>query len=565
MQEHVLIIANICERAGIKHAVICPGSRSAPLVYAFTQHTQIHCHSIIDERSAAFVAMGLAQQSELPVVLIATSGTACLNFFPAIAEAFYQKIPLLILTADRPPELLNQQDGQMIMQKDVYGKHVVASHELLCYDENITDYELTERIVKTALNECKNLEKNGPVHINVPLREPLYELSSKTLDFSKNEPFAFETKNNIKKLPMMVELSDAWVQSKKRIILIGQMSPNRKMSAQLQKLIEQDDVVVLSDIVSNQLSICNAPHFDAILQFGNKNVLHELAPDFILSIGGSLVSKALKNWLKNQKPTYHFRLQSETDTIVNTYQNLTHEIVADVEPYLHSFQSLRIFKNKDHKPYTISWIELEENVSKALQNNIQAAIWSEPKAMQMILSNLPANSQLQLGNSSSVRWASWLGIPHATHTYFCNRGTSGIDGSLSTAIGAAMEKRNQMVSLIIGDLSLFYDQNGLWQPYLPNNLRIIVLNNQGGNIFNWIEGPKKFPNELKYFTTPHQLSIEKLCQQYNIKHLHCLEENQLKAGLTELYLPSERPILLEISFQENENLTAIDAFKKLRF
>jgi 2-succinyl-5-enolpyruvyl-6-hydroxy-3-cyclohexene-1-carboxylate synthase len=290
MHEHVLTLAKVCETAGIKHAVICPGSRSAPLVYAFTQYTNIRCHSVVDERSAGFVALGLAQQSNVPVILIATSGSACLNFFPAVAEAFYQKIPLLILTADRPPELLNQQDGQMIMQKEVYGKHVIASHELLCYDENTTYDELTERIVKSALLECIGSEKFGPVHINVPLREPLYDLP-KMVDFSPIKPISLEAKNRIKKMPLLAELSEAWAHSKKRLIIIGQMPPNRQMSAHLQKLTDQDDVVVLGDIVSNQLSVCSVPHFDAILQFGNKSILTELEPDFVLSIGGSLVSK----------------------------------------------------------------------------------------------------------------------------------------------------------------------------------------------------------------------------------------------------------------------------------
>jgi 2-succinyl-5-enolpyruvyl-6-hydroxy-3-cyclohexene-1-carboxylate synthase len=564
MHEHVLTLAKVCETAGIKHAVICPGSRSAPLVYAFTQYTNIRCHSVVDERSAGFVALGLAQQSNVPVILIATSGSACLNFFPAVAEAFYQKIPLLILTADRPPELLNQQDGQMIMQKEVYGKHVIASHELLCYDENTTYDELTERIVKSALLECIGSEKFGPVHINVPLREPLYDLP-KMVDFSPIKPISLEAKNRIKKMPLLAELSEAWAHSKKRLIIIGQMPPNRQMSAHLQKLTDQDDVVILGDIVSNQLSVCSVPHFDAILQFGNKSILTELEPDFVLSIGGSLVSKALKNWLKKQQPRYHFRLQSETDIMVNTYQNLTHEIITDVEPYLHTFQSLRIFKNKEHKPYTALWITQEDQLLTALHTHIQHTNWSEPKAMKMVLSQLPANAQVQLGNSSSVRWASWLSIPHPTQTFFSNRGTSGIDGSLSTAIGAAMAKSSELVTLIIGDLSIFYDQNGFWQQMLPANLKIIVLNNQGGNIFNWIEGPKKFPNELRYFTTPHQLSISKMCSQYGIKHQLCTDEHQLLSQLHELYAPSNQPVLLELAFQEQDNLLAIDAFKKLRF
>lgn len=564
MQQHVLTIAKVCENAGIKHAVICPGSRSAPLVYAFTQHTKITCHIVVDERSAAFVALGLAQQCEEPVTLIATSGTACLNFFPAVAEAFYQKIPLLILTADRPPELLNQQDGQMIMQKGVYGKHVLSSHELLCFDGNQSDYILTERIVKNALHESMNPAKNGPVHINVPLREPLYLIPQAPIDFSHITPFKDPPKHSIRKLPFLSEISAAWVQAKKRLILVGQMPPNRQLSAYLQKLIDLDDVVILSDIVSNQMTVCDVPHFDSIIQFGNKETLANLEPDFILSFGGPMVSKALKNWLKQQKPPHHFRLQSEKE-IVDTYQNVTQAIVADVLPYLDSFQALHIFKNKEQKPYFLDWQTQEKMFLKALSSFTTNTSWSEPKAMQTVLKQIPAYSQVQLGNSSSVRWASWLGLSESSHTIFCNRGTSGIDGSVSTAVGAAMAKPQQTVTLIIGDLSLFYDQNGLWQVQLPDNLRIIVLNNGGGNIFNWIDGPKNFPAQLPYFTTPHKLSIEKLCGQFGLQYLHCAEESSLQSVITALYNTANGATLLELSFQENENLSAIETFRKISF
>ena len=223
MQQHVFTISKICSNFGIEHAVICPGSRSAPLVYAFTQNKKIKCHSAIDERSAGFMALGMAQQLLKPVVLVCTSGTAVLNFFPAVAEAFYQKIPLLILSADRPPEQLNQQDGQMIMQKGVFGKHVLASHELLCFEEDKVDFKLTERIVNSALYECIHPAGFGPVHINVPLREPLYDLQS-NLPIPK---LHFSKEHQLPPIPLPAKQLDsmvlAWKQSKKRMILVGQM------------------------------------------------------------------------------------------------------------------------------------------------------------------------------------------------------------------------------------------------------------------------------------------------------------------------------------------------------
>lgn len=565
MQKHVFTIAKVCENAGIKNAIICPGSRSAPLVYAFTKHTKINCISAIDERSAAFIALGMAQQSLTPVVLIATSGTACLNFFPAVAEAFYQKIPLLILSADRPPELLNQQDGQMIMQKGVYGKHVLASHELLCYDENNIDYNLTERIVKHAIEESINPIKNGPVHINVPLREPLYNLPEDISDVEKAIKHTHESpKPSMRKLPFLKELSDAWLNSKKRLILIGQSFPNSAISDYLRKLGQADDVVILTDITSNQLSVGTIPHFDAILQFSSPDVLDELAPDFILSMGGPFVSKALKIWLKKQSNIHHFRLQSEAQ-LVNTYQNISQPIIAEVIPYLESFQSLSIFNAKAPKTYVNSWKKQERSYLVNLENFIQDIHWSEPKAMYKILHDIPTDSVLHLGNSSAVRWASWLGLSNLTIPCYSNRGTSGIDGSISTAVGAALASPNQTHILIVGDLSLFYDQNAFWIKQLPTNLKIIVLNNGGGNIFNWIDGPSKFPEQIEYFTTPHTLSVANLCKQYNLNYLSCEEEPAIDKQLNELFKPSTTTSLLELIFEGKSNLEAIRGFKKLQF
>jgi len=295
LQQHVFTIAKVCQHFGIENAVICPGSRSAPLVFAFTSNPGIKCYSAIDERSAAFMALGMAQQLQKPVVLISTSGTACLNFFPAIAEAFYQKIPLLILTADRSPEMLNQQDGQMIMQKGVFGKHVLASHELLSYQEDKVDFKLTERIVRNAIEESLNEKGFGPVHINVPLREPLYNLYDNP-SFPKLAFYNEKKSPSAIRVPFLNELDYAWKVSKRKIILVGLMPPDIELSNCLDSFINQDDVVLIADIASNQHEIANSGLFDFILQHGRRENLIELEPDFILSIGGPVVSKSLKLW-----------------------------------------------------------------------------------------------------------------------------------------------------------------------------------------------------------------------------------------------------------------------------
>ena len=563
MQHHVFTIAKVCQQAGVENAVICPGSRSAPLVYAFTQNPQIKCISVIDERSAGFIALGLAQQLQKPVVLICTSGTAGLNFFPAIAEAYYQKIPLLVLTADRPPELLNQQDGQMIMQKHMYGKHVLSSHELMCFEEDKVDYKLTERIVFSAVEECISDKGFGPVHINVPLREPLYDFGEEEIAVPKlthkKEPTLTE---GITLLPNLNDLGLAWKESRRKLLIIGQMSPNKELEALLNSFMNQDDVVVLSDIVSNQHECCNAPLFDSILQYHERLVLGLAEPDLIISFGGPLVSKALKNWLKKQKPAYHFRIQPNKEPI-DTYQNVTHQIQAELLPYLKAFHSLRIFQNPLRKPFTETWKLLNKNTANALIAFHQKQIWCEPTALAHFVQYLPDNSMLQLANSSTVRWVSWNGIPLKGLHIFCNRGTSGIDGSTSTAIGAALAMPNKMVTFITGDLALFYDQNAFWQKQLPSNLRIVVINNQGGNIFNWIDGPSSHPAAIEYFTTPQQLSVKLMAEQYKLNYFSSAGIIEMSNIIQEFYAAGNGPSILELKFEPTKNNKGISEFRKI--
>ncbi len=563
MQNFVYTIAQVCQQFGVENVVICPGSRSAPLVYAFTENKSFTCYSVIDERSAGFMALGIAQQSLKPVVLISTSGTACLNFFPAIAEAFYQKIPLLILSADRPPSLLNQQDGQMIMQNNVFGKHVKGSHELLCFEEDKIDYYLTEQIVFQALDQSMSEQGFGPVHINVPLREPLYNKNSavEIPPLRANKEIKIRSANN--NFPYIDELKDAWKASSKKLILLGQMPPSESLAETLQYFCQNEDVVLFADVVSNQHAISTVPYFDSILQFHNKEFMQEFEPDLILSFGGPFVSKAMKNWLKNCKPNYHFRIQLE-EQLIDTYQHVTHFVKADLLSYLSTFRAIRIFNNPSSKPYCEAWATLNAKVSLAITQFHHTKIWCEPSAVRKVLQNLPENSQIQIGNSSSIRWVSWNGFNQHNVNAFSNRGTSGIDGTISTAIGAARNNPGKTVTLLCGDLSLFYDQNGFWQQDLPTNLKIIILNNQGGNIFNWIDGPSQHPEQLPYFTTKNNLSIAILAKQYGLVYQSCNDFESLNNCLANLYTPQTAPIIVELVFEETSNLAAIKAFKGMK-
>jgi 2-succinyl-5-enolpyruvyl-6-hydroxy-3-cyclohexene-1-carboxylate synthase len=563
VQQHVFTIAKVCKEFGVEEAIICPGSRSAPLVYAFTQIAGINCRSVVDERSAGFVALGMAQQSKRPVVLICTSGTALLNFFPAVAEAFYQKVPLLILSADRPPELLNQQDGQMIMQKNVFGKHVNASHELLCFDEGKVDYALTERIVLGALFETIFSAGKGPVHINVPLREPLYPK-----DIKPNIPRLHQFKD-LGNAPIAMpsgkldELKGAWLKAQRKLVIVGLGPEDKSLGLALNKIVNQSDVVILADIVSNQLESSNIKNFDALVQYADSEILKSLEPDLIISIGGPLVSKSLKNWLKSCKPEWHFRIATETNTI-NTYQNLTEFIRAVPVEFLNAFIAITRFNKPSSRQYSGLWKIYSEKTQEIQKEYLKNVVWSEPYAIDFLLKSIHGPAQIQLANSGSIRFVSWLANVPADISVFGNRGTSGIEGSVSTAIGAALINPEETVVLICGDLSLLYDRNAFWQNELPLNLKIVLLNNFGGRIFEWIDGPSSQPDYLEFFTTPHNRNIEFLTAEFRIPHYICKSANEMTEKLVSFLSPDTGLAIMELQFEYIENLEAIRLFKSLQ-
>lgn len=542
--------------------VICPGSRSAPLVYAFTRNKAFTCYSATDERSAAFIALGLSQQTQLPVVLICTSGTACLNFFPAVAEAFYQKIPLIVLSADRPPELLNQQDGQMIMQKGVFGKHVKASHEVLCFEEDKIDYHLTERIIQTAFEEAVNHGNKGPVHVNVPLREPLYNISLEIQVPKLQAEEPLKPMPGATALPLFSLLTEAWKSSTKRLIILGQWPGNYELTLLLQQIAQQNDVVILSDICANQAGLSVAPNFDYLLKHLPTEELEELEPDFILSLGGPMLSKSLKQWLSKQKPAWHYRLQQGADPI-DTWQNMTHLLQAPEMPYLKALKAIKAPAHEYTTSYVSRWEFFAKKALKKLSQVIPVLPWCEPKAVHLLMHLLPEQTHLQLGNSAAIRWVSWAQKPgQAIFQIDANRGTSGIDGSMSTGVGAALANPNELTLLILGDLSFFYDEHALWFEPIPNNLKIVVLCNGGGNIFNWIDGPSKHPEELPYFVTPHNRKVEAVAQQYGIPTQTCAQEADLASNMKWLMTQPTAAVLC-LQFNKPENLNGIHVFNKI--
>lgn len=556
MNNQVTILSKLCSDFGIEHAVICPGSRSAPLVFAFNRNKNIKTYAVVDERSAGYIALGMAQQLQKPVALICTSGTAALNFFPAVTEAFYQKIPLVVLTADRPAELLNQQDGQMINQVNVFGSHVRG-----CL--NFDSQNLTTGNWQLAIGYL--LEKTiypvmGPVHINVPLVEPLYEelAMSNELPMHREAIGNNEIKNNDFDATQLINALQKCDSNKPKIILVGQGFPDHELSAVLRSL-EQKGFVILADVVSNQHESTSISHYDLIVAQATPEILKTLEPDLIISLGGPVLSKALKLWLKKQKPQFHFRIQQD-DVLVNTYDNVTDYLIIDNITPLKFIAEQYIPKNL----FLNNWKEInakaKQLVADFTQNN--QFVFNELVAVNTVLEQLPNQSQLQIANSTAIRYVSYLGLPNKNLTVFCNRGTSGIDGCTSTALGAALIY-NKITTLITGDLAFFYDRNAFWNNYIPNNLRVILLNNYGGGIFNLIDGPSSAPELDKFFLTKHTLKAKNLAADFGLIYENCTSQNELNQALNSFFEPSETAKILELSFDMDKSAEVYKVFRKM--
>ncbi|WP_435354926.1 2-succinyl-5-enolpyruvyl-6-hydroxy-3-cyclohexene-1-carboxylic-acid synthase [Emticicia sp. SJ17W-69] len=557
-------IAEICARKDVQNAILCPGSRSAALTIAMVRHPEIQTYSISDERSAGFIGMGMAQVTEKTVALVCTSGTAAYNFAPSVAEAFFQEIPLLVLTADRPPEWIHQYDGQTIYQKDIFGKHVKKSFELPAdYSNNDSVWQI-ERILNEAINLTQTSPK-GPVHINVPIREPFYPTDNEEITFNKNIRL-IENVRTEKKLTkeFWQQFQEIWQSTERKLIIVGHRQSS-ELNETLNKISEEFAVPVVGDIISNVNTAINA---DVFLSSKNTEFLNSLKPDLLITCGKSIISKNLKLFIRNNKPRYHFHIQ-ENGELIDPFQTLTHKIEVSPEYFFNQlFEDLDFLKFKEgdeeeDETYFQKWKQSDSKAKLQLNQFLNNIEFSEFKAIRNVLDKLPENSIFHVANSMPVRYANLIGLKMAKNIeIFANRGTSGIDGSLSSAVGSAL-KTDKMVTCLIGDMSFFYDRNAFWNTYLPDNLRVIVLNNHGGNIFNIIDGPNRQPEAADYFVTKQTFSAYQTATESGLVYSKILNENELNETLIDFFSKSSQSKLMEIELDGSLNPIVFAKYKRL--
>src|SRR6185312_11839904 len=435
---------------------------------------------VIDERSAAFFALGIAQQTNLPVAVICTSGSAVLNYAPAVVEAFYQKIPLIVITADRPPEWIDQDDGQTIRQQNIFSNYCKGSFNMPVEANHADDNWYAQRLISEAFNLATEPGNEGPVHINVPFRDPLYKEVEKSVEEYK----IIDVPNIERRLTTEQEkkLLGTWIDSKKIMVIVGLHKPDKELTNLLDTVASNQSVVIVTETTSNMQGDKFVGNIDAALDSLKEEDKKAFHPELLISLGGPVTSKKLKLYLRKYKPSQHWHISVAAEH-TDTFQSLTHALPVD-EKYL-----FNLFSGQHHDTignYAEHWQSASTKAYKELGTYCKAIPFTDMKAMDVIMKHIPQNSDVHLDNSSPVRYANLFETDskNGIH-YYCNRGVSGIDGITSTALGSAYAT-DKMTTLVTGDLAFFYDSNALWNKYLCDNFRMIIINNRGGGIFRLI-------------------------------------------------------------------------------
>lgn len=530
-------LARLMKAHNIRHLVVSPGSRNAPVISVFCNDPFFNCVSIVDERSAAFFAMGMALALGSPVAIVCTSGSAALNYAPAIAEAYYQHLPLLVLTADRPVEWVDQADGQTIRQRDVFANFVRKSVELPQQIRSKNDLWYNDRLVSEALNALV-YPAAGPVHINLPFTEPLYGFGGDDPEKAKS---IHHTHLSTTLHPESLSLFKShWEGCPRKMILAGQFSPNDSITHLLNQLATALNVVVLTETTTNAQGENLVATIDRCLSVIGNNTA-TFAPDLLITLGGQVVSKRIKSFLRKADIKSHWHIDP-IDWQLDTYQHLSQGVQMPAKDFLQQVIALALPKSQPE--YFESWKQIDRLAKDRHKAFLTDCAFTDLKVFEAIFDSVPTSFHIHLANSTPVRYAQLFDV-ESDLVFLSNRGTSGIDGCTSTAAGYCFSAQKKSL-LITGDLAFFYDSNALWNPYLSKNLRIILINNQGGGIFRYIDGPDTTNLLETYFEARHNTSARHLAMAFQLEFYEASDLKQLNNLLPRFFAPHDRAVILEI-------------------
>ncbi|WP_296929472.1 2-succinyl-5-enolpyruvyl-6-hydroxy-3-cyclohexene-1-carboxylic-acid synthase [Porphyromonas sp.] len=543
----------------VRDVVFCPGSRNAPLVHALShQLAGATCHSIIDERSAGFYALGLALATHRAVVVCCTSGTAVANLHPAVAEAYYQGVPLVVLSADRPERWIGQWAGQTLPQPGLFGSLVRKAVHL---PEPHTEEErwYCNRLINEALLAAL-APLPGPVQINVPISDPGVSLLPPTpVTHAPKQPIGMQPGRCIQQLyPCRIDaqtiepLQHRLATFERKMILVGQESWSAATSTgeTFPQSLREQFLCIGESLSNSPVSICSLDALLASLSEGDRRALQ---PDLLITLGGHIVSNKMKQYLRSYPPRETWHL-SPDPTVVDLFCSLTEQIIAPVGPFLETLaQGLAGCASS---PYAGHWRERIDRLPSPTPRYSSLAV------VGSLLSHLPEEPcVLHLANSSSVRYAELFRKPRRLLT-LCNRGTSGIEGSLSTALGFARQRAEERHFIVIGDLSFFYDLNALGLLEVGSNVRVLLLNNQRGSIFQSLPTLEMDRLSQRYITAEHQLRAQGWAESCGWEYLSVQEASELEETMAYFVGPADRPRLLEASVSSEDEIAELQTYFK---
>lgn len=535
-QDVCRMLAELLVAQGVRHAVLSPGSRNAPLLVAFAREAAITHYVVVDERVAAFMALGMAARLDEPVALVCTSGTALLNYAPAVAEAYYRHVPLIVISADRPDEWIDQDDSQTIRQRAIFAPFVKSSYHM---PVSVAD-DLNAWYAVRMINEALLVAKTpccGPVHINVPLREPLCG----TADFA---PGNYRRIADMRADGSLSEADTALLAAEfathdKVMVLVTQAQPSPALQAALQQLAALPQVVVLTETVANVRDDRFIPTIDRVLTAIDNSEKPAFAPTLLITLGGAPISRMAKVFLRRYAPAAHWRIGCEGH-VIDTMQCLTRRINADAAAVLGNLAAGAARQSG----YAAMW-KAREAVARQLHDDfVAAAPWCALTAFATLLPSIPSAASLHLSNGTSVRYVQLFATPRIARTY-SNRGVSGIDGSTSTALGSSCVDDGITV-LLTGDMSFAYDAGGLATGYQSPRFKVIVMCNGGGGIFRFIKGPSDLPELEECFEVKRRLPAAGYASLHGFSYFEAASPEALADALPRFWAEDSRPALLAI-------------------
>lgn len=544
-------LASLMSQNGISEVVVSSGSRNAPIIAALESYGNFKLTPVVDERSAAFIAMGKAMIKGECVALVCTSGTAVLNYGPAIAEALYRNIKLLVISADRPIEWINRNDAQTIVQNGLYKQLGVASFDI---SQNYSDRFIINTIEESI--NCTRRFQGAPVHLNIQIETPA--INEIETDNNYNEPRATEfiTSPMILDTTVARRLATIIAPPKRIMVVAGCMPPSQRLSRALSRLCSFGNCVVIADNVSNLHGKGIYTGVVSLFSHCEVNTIDELTPDIVISIGGPIISSHLKEYLRTIN-VEHWHIGLE-ELLQDTYGKISLNIETTPETFFSQIVSLSR-KTGLTASYTSKWEDYTREVYTQVENYLKDIAWSDLKAVTTILSKTPRSFNLQLSNGMTSRYAQILPIDF--HRIDCNRGVSGIDGSISTAIGASSEYSGNTL-LVTGDMSAQYDIGCLTTGQVPSNLKIVVINNGGGGIFNFIKGTRNHNITDRYLRIKGHYNIGSVAHSSGIKVFYASDLQELKRSIPEMLHYYNSPAMMVVNTDGNKSAMVLTDFLK---